>query len=143
MAQTRKKTKKATTTNTVGQESPDHDNVQPLERRSSRGLNKAYSDLFDNIKKLREADAFGAIKTISRQKKVRFHQPLVTSVRRRPTTKVEEKPILYFSPDELQRNRSEEKLETKQKQSIMTIIQAQRKYLQKYQGRQGLFESRS
>lgn len=65
---------------------------------------------------------------------VTFHPSIVTSVYERPSTPTEEKSNLYFSRQELQQYRDEEKSQTFEKNKLISVIKSQEKYQKKGKG---------
>jgi hypothetical protein len=65
---------------------------------------------------------------------VTFHPSVVTLVHERPSTPTEEKSNLYFSRQELQQYRNEEKAQMFEKDKLISVIKSQEKYQKKSRG---------
>lgn len=78
------------------------------------------------ILQTRSDDSIISMKSITRR--VHFHPSVVTVVLERPPTSIEDKCNLYFSRQELEQYRSEEKSLMFEKDRIISILQSQEKY---------------
>lgn len=65
---------------------------------------------------------------------VTFHPCVVTVIHERPSTPTEEKENLYFSRQELQQYRNEEKAQMFEKEKLISLIKSQEKYQKKGKG---------